>query len=794
MRWLAVLGLCLALGGCVDSELVECADDRLCPRGTACDVAHHSCVAPDQLTACNGLPDLTSCTATGVEMGRCFDGVCLPSGCGNGFTEPEELCDDGNTVGGDLCAADCRSREVCGDGFADQLRGEECDDGNTNGRDGCTNLCTLERPIWRTRLADKPVLRSDAAAAYDSLAGHVVMFGGLDKDGALLDDTWAVDEFGWTKLATSTPMRRTAAAIAYDSLRQRVVMFGGLSTTTVDVLLDDTWEWNGAAWVRRSSVNVPSARKGAAFAFDGTRTIMFGGSQLSDRLQDMWAWDGIAWKRLSPAHSPPAREKHAMAFDPKHNRIVMFGGKAVTLANDTWLFDGTDWKQLTTTPSPPAMSWAAFAYDAKRERLVLSGVDSTTNTNVVWELDGSTWQQMTTKITPAISGGAVFVYDDRTQLVVQHGGTKLATNQPSNEVWTWDGADWSQRAQAVLPAARHQCTLASDPVRGRVVLFGGQGTSMSLGTTFEWDGRSWQPRVAFEPAARVSAASAFDGNEVMLFGGVSTSLLADTWRWNGQRWQSLPVLGPSARYAHTMTYDSKRQRVVLFGGTDGSNFFADTWQWDGSTWSELPTPTAPSPRAFAPLAYDPERDRVVMFGGAGADGTKLTDTWELDGSTWIQQTPTNQPEQRLDFGLVYDRMRKRVMLFGGLVASFSLWEWDGTTWSQPDTNVVPLVMRGGCATYDDARGEIIAFGGLVLGPQQQTATGSYRGEREEVCRAGADIDEDGATGCDDDDCRMVCAPLCWDTAMCTQAPRCGDGACSTLESEAGAACPADCPL
>ena len=165
----ASLGALALLVGCIETNLVACGDGRLCPAGMACDVVHHSCVAPDQLTACEGLEDFVSCQATGVDLGRCFDGVCLPGGCGNGEVEPEELCDDGNTAGADGCSADCRSREVCGDGVADKLRGEECDDGNTRSRDGCTNGCTIERPTWHRRLQDEPTPRSDAGAAYDEL-------------------------------------------------------------------------------------------------------------------------------------------------------------------------------------------------------------------------------------------------------------------------------------------------------------------------------------------------------------------------------------------------------------------------------------------------------------------------------------------------------------------------------------------------------------------------------------------------------------------------------------------------
>jgi cysteine-rich repeat protein len=59
--------------------------------------------------------------------------------CGNGIVDPDEACDDGNTVGGDRCSADCRSNETCGNGVKDP--GEVCDDRNTRAGDGCSADC-----------------------------------------------------------------------------------------------------------------------------------------------------------------------------------------------------------------------------------------------------------------------------------------------------------------------------------------------------------------------------------------------------------------------------------------------------------------------------------------------------------------------------------------------------------------------------------------------------------------------------------------------------------------------------
>jgi cysteine-rich repeat protein len=89
----------------------------------------HSCgVRPDGRVLCWG--DVTTAGAT------------PPVQCGNGVVNPGEACDDGNTVGGDGCAASCLSGEVCGNDVKDP--GEVCDDGSlTSGSpyDFC-NACT----------------------------------------------------------------------------------------------------------------------------------------------------------------------------------------------------------------------------------------------------------------------------------------------------------------------------------------------------------------------------------------------------------------------------------------------------------------------------------------------------------------------------------------------------------------------------------------------------------------------------------------------------------------------------
>ena len=77
------------------------------------------------------------------ESATCDDD-CTFAVCGDSTLNVSsgELCDDGNTTGGDGCSAAC-TPEFCGNGVVDGL-GEQCDDGNNTNGDGCDATCQLE--------------------------------------------------------------------------------------------------------------------------------------------------------------------------------------------------------------------------------------------------------------------------------------------------------------------------------------------------------------------------------------------------------------------------------------------------------------------------------------------------------------------------------------------------------------------------------------------------------------------------------------------------------------------------
>lgn len=136
MRRAGLAAIAFALVGCLDRAALECADGTVCPLDRVC--IPGGCALPEQLSACDGVADGTSCTFAGIA-GECLGGVCLGSQCGNGKLDDGEACDDGNVVSGDGCRADCAKAEVCGDSVLDE--GEACDDGNANPVDGCDASC-----------------------------------------------------------------------------------------------------------------------------------------------------------------------------------------------------------------------------------------------------------------------------------------------------------------------------------------------------------------------------------------------------------------------------------------------------------------------------------------------------------------------------------------------------------------------------------------------------------------------------------------------------------------------------
>ncbi|MCA8976438.1 MAG: hypothetical protein KDC98_17090 [Planctomycetes bacterium] len=222
--------------------------------------------------------------------------------------------------------------------------------------------------------------------------------------------------------------------------------------------------------------------------------------------------------------------------------------------------------------------------------------------------------------------------------------------------------------------------MASDSWRGAVILFGGGGAFQ--GNTMMWDGLVWSQAApsGSGPNARSFHDMVYDPvrRKIVLFGGLSSgSPLGDTWEWdsgtwNGSAWsagswtQLTPVSSPSPRWKHSMAWDTKNQRVILFAGVNsGTTAFRDMWSWDGLDWTQsgLPATSLPPGRIDAAMAGDPLHETIVLAGGTLGTGGALGDTWEWDGSAWTQLNTPLPGGSLKGKRMVFDHNAGRVLLY-----------------------------------------------------------------------------------------------------------------------------------
>ncbi|MBK8979788.1 MAG: SUMF1/EgtB/PvdO family nonheme iron enzyme [Planctomycetes bacterium] len=190
--------------------------------------------------------------------------------------------------------------------------------------------------------------------------------------------------------------------------------------------------------------------------------------------------------------------------------------------------------------------------------------------------------------------------------------------------------------------------------------------------------------------------------------------------------------GPTARFRHAMAYDPVRQRVVLFGGSDGwpevgpIRVFGDTWEWDGVRWYERRPSVSPEPRERSLSAYDPSRQRTILCDGYGESGEPLTDMWEWDGVRWsLVAPPGSVPAEGM--GLVFDASRQQCVLVSPDRSSsvsgrgVQIWYWAVAGWRLESTEdlpwwIVPVESDApgeGLLLYDPMTGEVLARDGTA---------------------------------------------------------------------------------
>jgi len=309
------------------------------------------------------------------------------------------------------------------------------------------------------------------------------------------------------------PSARLDPAFAFCPVTGKMYLFGGCVQAGGGLVgLDDLWEWDGTAWAEVQNDVRPSARSGAAMAYDPYRKslIVFGGLNNDVPLleggwfDDTWEWNcgTRQWSQLHPSSSPPSGGY--MVTDSDRGKVLLFNGYRPTglptypipgapanpsgLANTIWEWDGstTTWTNRMPVPATGAPPWPQgqmLSFDESREKVFL--VDETARepgnggSIPFWEWDpiSAGWARRDSGDVVSFASSSSYpyvVYDSlrrRQILVAWPDGSDMKTFELDTKGPTLYQRVLSPGIGPVLNGA-----MAFDSRRGVVVLFGDSGS------------------------------------------------------------------------------------------------------------------------------------------------------------------------------------------------------------------------------------------------------------------------------------------------------------------------------
>jgi len=298
-------------------------------------------------------------------------------------------------------------------------------------------------------------------------------------------------------------------------------------------------------WVQQTPDTTPSARRGHGLVYhaDLGTMVLFGGLSGVNPLDDTWVYDGSTWQQVPTLNAPAPRSGHAMVYDSDRGVTILFGGSldATPTAGetDTWEFDGSDWTPVPTDTTPEARYYAALGYDPQRKRVVLfGGFHNGINSTGTWEYDGTDWIERDQVVGPGSRMNPSLVWFPASQGLVLFGGMRnVIIPYIFDDTWLYRDGVWQDISTDLRPTARQGHAAFFDPLRERMLIFGGarQPDGVLLADSWEFDGELWlQVPNVNAPSARITTAAYYPEMAVtLLFGGQTNDATlggaADTW-------------------------------------------------------------------------------------------------------------------------------------------------------------------------------------------------------------------------------------------------------------------------
>lgn len=296
------------------------------------------------------------------------------------------------------------------------------------------------------------------------------------------------------------------------------------------------------------------------------------------------------------------------------------------------------------------------------------------------------------------------------------------------------------------PDPRSYSCMITDSINARAILFGGGDYRLPWGQCFndvwflDFNSEAWKLIAPLYPSPlpRVMASVAYDpaGNRMILFGGGVVGYNPyrnDVWSlelsMGSEEWTEITPSGtpPTPRGSATAIIDPINNRLIIFGGEDGSAAYNETRSLDLNTltWAILsPSGTTPAARFAHSAVYDPNAHRMIIFGGANYGQPMMNDVWSLDltyGSEhWQQLYPSGgPPAQRCRQFCAFNNLNNSLVIgFGYDCPGYMIYyndvrklDLNSLTWMQILPSGIIEGRRGSCAAYDPINEQVLIFGG-----------------------------------------------------------------------------------
>lgn len=563
-------------------------------------------------------------------------------------------------------------------------------DVSTPGSEAWVTVTQTNTPAARSFLTHHMAAKSVSASASD-----LYLFGGwgASRTNDLVKCTFDVNTptaVTWTVLKANgtagNPPGRSGTAMIYDGANDRLVITCGY---TGAAYLNDTWTYSiaGNSFTQLSpGGTAPAIRELPSIGYDVTnqRAILMGGWQgaatnnRNDMFQLTLTSGSETWTQLKTNDTSNqailAFSSAAAAVDTDRNLLIV----AMILGYDStskyvYCFDMNDTSLtappygLTTVDDFRARDAPGYVYNsARNEWLLINGYsamdDDTTisrgeHVSEVWAYDPikNQWRYAAKgPLSMPQSEGGLAVYDTANDRIVYFGGL-TGTNQRLNDVWQLKADEYGMyvatrlRPTGTLPTQRWLMAGCYDAANQRMVLWGGQSAAGVLGDVWSLSltpgSEAWtqlSPTGTAPTAAWQSAFAYDDANKRLYIHGGATDAGGTTYTAqlfyldvstiNGT-WTNTGVTGGLGVRGAVMTYDAANQRLVCFGGFNGTAV-NNTLRYTGTaaftSWTTQAAPSAPAARRSAGCAFIGGNFLVAC--GRPVSGTWFRDTHQLNAS------------------------------------------------------------------------------------------------------------------------------------------------------------------